>query len=144
MAEYSAPGTLTTPAHTITFNGASDIGQHDPDKCDGLDPQAPVRSVHDDRPRTSGGIVYPRLYGPRPIVLGGTVVATSLAVREGWLDDLGEALDSIMDGGGSYVWVTSVGTKTVTPVFCDVGLKSTGKWLKSYQFGLVCPNYAIT
>jgi len=145
MAEYSAIGTLATPGGSITFNDpSSSVGFHDPDMCDGLDPQSAVRSIHEDRPRTHGGIVYPSLYGPRPIVLGGTVDATSLAAREAFLNALAAALDSIMDGGGTYSWAASAGTKTVTPVYCDVPMKSLGKWLKKYQFGLICPNHTIS
>lgn len=145
MAEYSAIGTLSTPGGNITFNDpASSIGFHDPSVCDGLDPQAPGRATNDDKPRTSGGIVYPTLYGPRPIVLGGTVVTAVLSTRETFLAALATALDSIMDGGGTYSWTSVLGTKTISNLTCDVPMKSTGAWIKRYQFGLIAPSHLIT
>lgn len=144
MAEYSAVATLSTPGGNITFNDTGSTGHHDPEMCEGLDPQSAVRSVQDDRPRTHGGIVYDRLYGPRAIVLGGWCLATTVANREAFFNSLGAALDSIMDGGGTYSWVASTGTKTITSVFCDVPVKSMGGFMKRYQFGLISPNYAIS
>lgn len=144
MAEYGAVATLSTPGGNVTFNDTGSVGFHDPDLCDGLDPQAPVRSVTDERSRTHGGIVYDRLYGPRPIVLAGTVNASTLSARENFLNALGAALDSIMDGGGTYSWSASTGTKTITDLYCDVPLKSLGKWIKRYQFGLISPHHTFS
>ena len=147
MAEYSAPGTLTAPGPlTITFNtGTLPFGYHDPDMCSGLEVHSPRRAVTEDRPRTHGGIAYPRLKRPREIVLGGWALGASLAARSGWIDDLAAVLDALDSGGGTYVWVESVGTKTVSDVWSDGnGLTTTGKWIKKYQFSLVAPDPDIT
>ena len=91
MAEFNAPGTLTTPGGVVLFNRPGDLGFHNPEMCDGLG-QAPVSGVTDDKSRTHGGIVYPRLYRARPIVLGGWCLATTLAARTLWFDALETAL----------------------------------------------------
>lgn len=137
MAEYNAPATLATPGGTILFNRAGDVGFHSPDMCDGLG-QAPVSGVTDDKSRTHGGIVYPRLYRARPIVLGGWCRTTTLAGRTAFFDALEAALESIMGTPGTYSWDASTGTRTVTVYQDDGGqLKSLGRWIKRYQFGLV-------
>jgi hypothetical protein len=145
MAEYSAVATLTSSAGAITFNNpASSVGFHDPDVCSGLDKYGPARSVTEDRPRTAGGIVYPRLAGPRIIVLGGWVDASSLSAREAFLNSLSDVVHGCASGGGTYVWAAVDGTKTLSDLWLDMEVTSIGKWAKRYLFSLVAPSPSIS
>jgi len=151
MAEYSAPATLSSPGPDISFNPnplSFPTGYHDPDMCSGLEKLGQVRAVTEDRPRTDGGIIYPRLLAPRQFVLGGTVLTGGggVAAREGWLEDLADVLDALRAGGGTYVWVGAGGTYTVSGVFFDGSFQAPGKYLKKYQFALVAdpPTVVIT
>jgi hypothetical protein len=145
MAEYSGAATLTTPGGTVTFNGSSDLGVHDPQMCSGLEKLGQIRSVTEDAPRTDGGIVFPRLKAAREIVLGGWCRATTAGARNQWFEDLSTALESILDGGGSYVWVeATTGTNTLSDVWCDIPPNPSGAFVKKYQFGLIAPNPTIT
>lgn len=144
MAEYSAVATLSTPGPDITFNDpATSVGFHDPDMCDGLDKIPPGRAVTEERSRTDGGIAYPRLYGPRLVVLGGWCKASTVLAREQFLDQLWDALAQIRSTGGTYTWAASTGTKTLTNVWWDGTGKSLGRYLKKYQFTLMCPDPLI-
>ena len=144
MAEYSAIATLATPGPDVTFNNpASSVGFHDPDMCSGLDKLGPGRAVTEDRSRTDGGIVYPRLLAARPLVLGGWVAVGTLLAREQFLDELADALNAIRSTGGTYQWAAVTGTKTLSNVWWDGTFQSLGKWIKRYQFTLMCPSPII-
>lgn len=147
MAEYSGPATLTTATKTINFNG-SNVGQHDPMACSGLERLGQIRSVTEDRPRTDGGIAFPRKKSARQIALGGWINTPDTGTRNAWINDLCTALEEILDGGGTYVWQEQkagggVDTCTLSDVWCDIPPGPGGAWFKRYQFGLVCPNPTI-
>jgi hypothetical protein len=147
MAEYGAVATLTTPglAPDITFNDpATSIGFHDPGMCSGLEKLVAARAITQNRPRTDGAILFPRLKGPRQITLGGWVRASTVAAREQFLVDLADALDALSAGGGTYSWASALGNLSISDVWWDGMFAVTGSWIKKYQFNLVVDSDAIS
>ena len=149
MAEYGASATLSSPGPDITFNSGGPspaTGYHDAGMCSGLEKLGQVRSVNENRPRTDGGIIYPKLLAPRQVTLGGWVYCTSVAAREAWLEDLADVLDNLRTGGGTYVWVGAGGTYTLSGVYFDGAFEAPGGRIKKYQFSLVAdpPTIVIT
>lgn len=151
MEEYSAPATLDTPGGTVTFNDATgDTLQHDPTQCDGLG-MVDLRSSVDDASQTDGGLVHPAFSTARRPTLGGVVRIRSggddadyAEARNTLMADLIAALESIRRADGTYTWTPTGGSLLTVTVRCEIRVKFTGAVEKSYLFGLVAGDPAIS
>lgn len=134
---WSQTITLTTPGGTITFNdGSGDDYWLYPSQCSGMD-GAPIRRTVDDAPQGHGGVVFPGWKGARHIVMGGVIKTETLANRQPMIDDLRDAIDSMLEDGddGTLAWDSFSLT-----VVSEVPVATTREILKQFVFGLVAPN----
>jgi hypothetical protein len=139
---------LVTPAHTISFNAATgDAYLNDPLQCAGLG-QAPLRVTVEDRPQTHGGILHPTFRGARHITIAGVLLVRSsgtdsgiVTAREGMIDDLVEALESIENADGTLSWASAAHTLAVRS---EIPFDPSGAMEKTYTFGLIAPDPAIS
>ena len=149
--EWSGAHSLITPAGTITFNASTgDTYLHDPNTCVGLDGSGPLRTARDPRPLTDGSLQHPSFLDGRTVTIGGTIIIRSasteaavVTARNTMEDALSTALDSILNTTGVYQWVLTGGSTRHVGVRYDSTILYSGAWLKSYLFGLFCPNPQI-
>ena len=118
MADLACQYTLVTPGGTILFNDYGDdkFNAYGPNEyyvtdIKGLD-SAPRRTPTDNAPQTHGGLVHPRLKGPRAITFEGALMIRSTdvgnqirVIRNDMEAALLTALDSIEDADGTLSWV---------------------------------------
>lgn len=147
--EWSDPTLqLITPARTISFNGTTgDTYENDPQGCAGLG-QAPLRVTVEDQPQTHGGILHPTFRGARHITNAGTFRIRSTGTDSGivvarlvLIDHLVEALESIENADGTLSWLSGARTLTVRS---EIPFDPAGAMVKTYTFGLIAPDPAIT
>lgn len=124
MADVGAIHVLTTPGGTITFNNGTLHSLDDLywiQEIDGLD-GAPRRAPIDPRPLTHGGLVHDIWKGPRPFTIEGVILIQSAplgdacrSARNTMESNLVVALDSILDGDGTWVWTPiGLGARSLT------------------------------
>lgn len=143
MAEYSAPATLTTPGPDLTFNAPTgDTYILDAGECTGLD-GGPIRRTIEDAPMTDGALVFPSRKAGRPIFLVGWLRVRSaiteagvVAARSVLENNMRLALEAIENADGTYAWVPSGGSRSLT-VQCDIPAVFPGGFVKRFQFGLI-------
>jgi hypothetical protein len=102
MPGYSDITTLVTPGGTITFNAATgNTYLIDPARCSGLIGTGEIRNPTNDRGQTDGFIVHARFERGARGVLGGVIVADSVANRNSMQDSLKAAVRSIKTTTGT-------------------------------------------
>jgi hypothetical protein len=118
MPDLASQYTLVTSGGTILFNDYQDdkFNAYGPDEyyvtdIKGLD-SPPRRTPTDNAPQTHGGLIHPRLKGPRPVTFEGALMIRSTdvqneirVIRNDMEKALLAALDSIEDTAGTLSWV---------------------------------------
>lgn len=135
MASFSDITTLVTSGGTITFNAASgNTYLIDPERCSGLG-MGRVRAPIDNKGQTSGYILHDFFEEGTHMLIGGVIVADSVANRNTMMDNLKTALRSILTTTGTL----SFGAGGSLAVQCDIGVDFP-VWsvsVKGFTFGLV-------
>jgi len=157
MADLACQYTLTTPGGTIQFNDYGDdkFNMYGPDEyyvtdVKGLD-SPPRRTPTDNAPQTHGGLIHPRLKGPRPITFEGALMIRSTdvpnqirVIRNDMEKALLAALDSIEATPGTLDWavpLTGGDEARSLDVYVHIpDCEFTGVELKTFVFGLIAGN----
>lgn len=157
MADLASQYTLATPGGTILFNDYGDdkFNMYGPDEfyitdIKGLD-SPPRRTPTDNAPQTHGGLIHPRLKGPRPITIEGALMIRSTdiqdqirVIRNDMEAELLAALDSIEDANGTLSWtvpLTSGDDARSLAVRVHIpDCEFSGIELKTFVFGLIAGN----
>lgn len=157
MADLAAQYTLATPGGTIVFNDYQDdkFNLYGPDEyyitdIQGLD-SPPRRTPTDNAPQTHGGLIHPRLKGPRVITIEGALMIRSTrigdevrVIRNDMEQDLLDALDSIEDTPGTLSWtvpMTAGNDSRSLSVYVHIpDCEFRGIEVKTFTFGLIASN----
>lgn len=157
MADLACQYTLAAPGGTIVFNDYQDdkFNMYGPDEyyiteSTGLD-SAPRRTPTDNAPQTHGGLVHPRLKGPRIITITGALMIRSTrilnevrVIRNDMEADLLDALDSMEDTPGTLSWtvpMTGGDDSRSLSVYVHIpDCEFQGIELKTFTFGLIASN----
>lgn len=157
MADVASQYTLTTSGHTIQFNDYGDdkFNMYGPDEyyltdIKGLD-SPPRRTPTDNAPQTHGGLIHPRLKGPRVVTMEGALMIRSTkilnqvrVIRNDMEKELLDALDEIEDTSGTLDWDVEL-TSGIESRSLDVYVhipdcEFSGIELKTFVFGLIAGN----
>ena len=135
MAGYNDITTLVTGGGTITFNATS--GNRfviDPARCSGLIGTGEIRNPVDDRGQQDGFLIHDFFEKGARGVLGGVIVADTVANRNTLQSNLKTALRSILTTTGTLNF-----TSGSLAVQFDLGLEfpHVAGIMKGFQFGLV-------
>lgn len=157
MADVACQYTLATPGGTILFNDYGDdkFNMFGPDEyyltdVKGLD-SPPRRTPTDNAPQTDGGLIHPRLKGPRIVTFEGALMIRSRRVeqevrkiRNTMEANLLTALDSIEDTAGTLSWtvpmVAGDDPRSLSVYVHVPDCEFTGIQLKTFVFGLIAGN----
>lgn len=157
MADLACQYTLATPGGTVLFNDYGDdkFNAYGPDEfyvtdIKGLD-SAPWRTPTDNAPQTHGGLIHPRLKGPRLITFEGALMIRSTdiqneirVIRNDMEAELLTALDSIDDQAGTLSWtvpMTAGDDARSLSVYVHIpDCEFNGIELKTFVFGLIAGN----
>lgn len=143
MSQFSAPATLTTPWGTISFNPAAGGNGYYLTRALGLG-QAPLRIVVDDKPQTDGGIVHPPKRGARHPTVEGYILPVVGPTLVSMMNDLQAALESIEGVDGTWTWTDDSAPAKHLTVQAEIGVDFDGARPKTFAFGLVAGNPALT
>ena len=136
MPGYSDITTLVTSGGTITFNASSgNTYLIDPARCSGLIGTGVIRNPVDDRGQQSGFLLHDFFEQGARGVLGGVIVADSVANRNAMQASLKTAVRSILTTTGT---LNFSGGETLAVQF-ELGCEfpSWSADVKFFQFGLV-------
>lgn len=157
MPDLASQYTLATPGGTVLFNDYGDdkFNMYGPDEfyitdIKGLD-SPPRRTPTDNAPQTHGGLIHPRLKGPRVVTIEGALMIRSTkiqnqirVIRNDMEKELLTALDSIEDTAGTLSWVvplTSGNEARSLDVYVHIpDCEFSGIELKTFVFGLIAGN----
>lgn len=122
------------------FNDSTDadfVGALDPEQSSGID-SADVREDAADKTEDDGGIHGNFFYGRRPIVLAGTVIASSAVDRNEKVDKIKAASNATRSNATLYMYPTSgPGSGITTVVRRQQPLRITKGYVKAFQIPLV-------
>ncbi len=136
MPGYSDITTLATGGGTITFNAATgNTYLIDPARCSGLIGTGEVRNPVDNRGQQSGFLLHDFFEKGGRGVLGGVIVADTVANRNTMQDSLKAALRSILTTTGTLSFSGGATLAVQFDLACDFPVLSAH--VKLFQFGLV-------
>lgn len=145
--EYGCKFILEGPdGSKAVFNEASDpnfVGTLDPENCSGLD-RADVREDATDKTEDDGRIQGNNYYGGRPIVLGGTVIASTVISRNEKVDKILAAADA-MRADATLTWFPQGGpvAGVSLKVRQNQPTRVTKRYVKEFQIALVANSIAV-
>jgi hypothetical protein len=134
VASYSGITTLVTGGGTLTFNAATgNTYLIDPGRCSGFG-MGQVRAPIDDRGQISGYILHDFFEEGTHFLLGGVIIADTVANRDTMEASMKTALRSILVPTGTLNF-----TGGSAAVKCDIGVDfpSISAHVKGFVFGLV-------
>lgn len=157
MPDLACQYTLTTSGGTIQFNDYGDdkFNMYGPDEyyitdIKGLD-SPPRRTPTDNAPQTHGGLIHPRLKGPRVVTIEGALMIRSTdaqdqirIIRNDMEKALLAALDAIEDTAGTLSWTVPLTTGDEArslDVYVHIpDCEFSGIELKTFVLGLIAGN----
>ena len=140
MPGYSDITTLVTSGGTITFNASTgNTYLIDPAQCRGLIGTGEIRNPVDDRGQTDGFLLHDFFEKGARGVLGGVIVADSVANRNTMQDSLKTALRSIKTTTGTLNFSGGSSLAVQFDLACDFPVWSGP--VKGFIFGLVSATY---
>lgn len=139
--EYGCKFTLDNGAGArASFNDPTDpdfVGVLDPEQCSGID-SPDVREDAQDRTEDDGGIHGSFYYGRRPIVLGGTVIASSVNDRNEKVAKIKAASNAMRSNATLSMFPTGgPGGGITAAVRRQQPLRVTKGYVKEFQIALV-------
>lgn len=139
MIQYGQKFTLEGPDGTkAVFNDSADgnyVGILAAAECSGLD-SADVRDNGQERTEEHGGVHGNFYYGRRPIILAGTIIASSATQRNERAERLQRASNALT-GDAKLSWTPTGGAARYAMVRRQQPLRVVGGWVKSFQLALV-------
>lgn len=136
MPGYSDITTLVTGGGTITFNAATgNTYLVDPGRCSGIIGTGEIRNPVDDKGQTSGFLLHDFFEKGARGVIGGVIVADTVANRNTMQETLKTALRSILTTTGTLNFSGGSSLAVQFELGCDFPVWSAH--VKGFQFGLV-------